>query len=48
VERILTVVATLRQQNRNVMDYLTEACTRALVGKKPPSLLPRRAREAAA
>jgi transposase len=48
VERILTVVATLRQQNRNVMEYLTEACRRALVGKKPPSLLPGRAREAAA
>lgn len=48
VERILTVVATLRQQNRNVMEYLTEACTRALVGKKPPSLLPGLAREAAA
>jgi len=48
VERILTVAATLRQQNRNVMDYLTEACRRALLGKKPPSLLPGRTREAAA
>ena len=48
VERILTVVATLRQQKRNVMDYLTEACRRALVGRNPPSLLPGRAREAAA
>ena len=48
VERILTVVATLRQQKRNVMDYLTEACSRALVGKKPPSLLPGRARTVAA
>jgi len=48
VERILTVVATLRQQNRIVMDYLTEACRRALAGKNPPSLLPGRAREAAA
>jgi transposase len=48
VERILTVVATLRQQERNVMEYLTEACARAMVGKKPPSLLPSRACEAAA
>lgn len=48
VERMLTVVATLRQQKRNVMDYLTEACRRAQVGRKPPSLLPGKAREAAA
>ena len=48
VERMLTVVATLRQQNRNVMDYLTEACRRAVVGMNPPSLLPGRVREAAA
>jgi hypothetical protein len=40
--------AYARQQNRKVMDYLTEACRRALVGKNPPSLLPGRAREAAA
>lgn len=40
VERILTVVATLRQQGRNVMEYLTEACARAHAGQKPPSLLP--------
>jgi transposase len=48
VERMLTVVATLRQQKRNVMDYLTEACRRAIVGKRPPSLLPGRTREIAA
>lgn len=48
VERILTVVMTLRQQERNVMEYLAEACARAMLGKKPPSLLPGRAREAAA
>jgi transposase len=48
VERMLTVVATLRQQKRNVMDYLTEACKRAIVGRRPPSLLPGRAREIAA
>jgi hypothetical protein len=40
VERILTTVTTLRQQRRNVLDYLTAACT-AAIGKSPaPSLLP--------
>lgn len=48
VERIFTVVATLRQQGCNVMDYLTLACARAQAGKKAPSLLPRSARVAAA
>lgn len=48
VERVFTVVATSRQQHRNVMEYLTEACARAMVGKKPPSLLPGRARAFAA
>lgn len=40
VERIFTVVATLRQQGRNVMDYLTEACRRSQTGTPAPSLLP--------
>jgi transposase len=40
VERILTAVTTLRQQKRNVLDYLTEACEAALAGKAAPSLLP--------
>lgn len=48
VERIFTVVSTLRQQGRNVMDYLTLACARAHAGKQAPSLLPRSARAAAA
>jgi len=40
VERILTVVTTLRQQHRDVLAYLTAACT-AAIGKTPvPSLLP--------
>ena len=39
-ERIMTVIATLRQQNRNVLDYLTTACEAALCGEAPPSLLP--------
>jgi transposase len=40
VERVLTAVMTLRQQKRDVLDYLTEACTAAIQGDKSPSLLP--------
>lgn len=40
VARILTTVTTLRQQKRDVLDYLTQACTAAMCGDKPPSLLP--------
>jgi transposase len=40
VERILTVVTTLRMQRRNVLDYVTAACEAALHGHAPPSLLP--------
>jgi transposase len=40
VERILTVVTTLRMQGRNVLDYVTAACEAALEGKAAPSLLP--------
>jgi len=43
VERMMTVVATLRQQERNVLDYVTAACQAAIRGKAPPSLLPREA-----
>ena len=39
-ERMMTVVATLRQQKRNVLDYLTAACDAQLHGTKAPSLLP--------
>jgi transposase len=39
-ERLLTVVTTLRQQERDVLDYLTAACTAALSGQPAPSLLP--------
>lgn len=42
VERMMTVVTTLRQQKRNVLDYLTAACEAALLGQTPPSLLPNR------
>jgi len=40
VERVLTAVTTLRQQNRDVLDYLTEACAAAMHGDPAPSLLP--------
>lgn len=40
VERILTTVTTLRQQNRAVLEYLTAACAAAIRGDKAPSLLP--------
>ena len=42
VERILTVTMTLRQQGRNVLDFLTQACVAAAQGHRPPSLLPTR------
>jgi transposase len=40
VERILTVVTTLRMQGRNVLDYVAAACEAALHNQPPPSLLP--------
>ena len=40
VERILTAVTTLRQQRRNVLDYLTAACAAAISKQPPPPLLP--------
>lgn len=40
VERILTTVATLRLQKRNVLDYVEHACRAALWGQRPASLLP--------
>jgi transposase len=40
VEAMLTVVATLTQQHRNVLDYLTAACEAAWCGETAPSLLP--------
>jgi transposase len=40
VERMLTVVMSLRLQKRNVLDYVTEACEAALCGRQSPSLLP--------
>jgi transposase len=40
VKRIMTVVSTLKQKNRNVLDYLAEACEVANEGRPAPSLLP--------
>jgi transposase len=39
-EAIMTVVATLRQQHRNVLAYLTDACQATYAGEPAPSLLP--------
>jgi hypothetical protein len=40
VARMLTVVLTLRSQQRNVLAYLTTACAAARQGLPAPSLLP--------
>src|SRR6202035_2911903 len=48
VERMLTVVATCRQQKRNVLDYLTECFEADRRGQALPSLLPVPAAEAKA
>ena len=40
VERSLTVVTTLRQQGRDVLEYLTTVCTVASVSASSPCLLP--------
>jgi hypothetical protein len=37
---MLTVAATLRQQQRNVVDYVTQVCEAALWGEPAPTLLP--------
>src|SRR5262245_17734173 len=39
-ERLLTVVATCRQQGRPLLDFLVTAGEAALRGSRPPSLLP--------
>ena len=48
VESMLTVVATLKQQQRNVLEYLTAACEAALRGEAAPSLLPASAQQSQA
>jgi transposase len=40
LERILTTHATLRQQQRNILAFLTDACRAKLRATAPPSLLP--------
>jgi transposase len=40
VERMLTTVATLKLQKRNVLEFLVAASEAALNGRRPPSLLP--------
>lgn len=40
VEGMMTVVATLKQQHRNVLAYMTDACQAASTGMPAPSLLP--------
>jgi transposase len=40
VEAMMTVVATLKQQHRNVLASVTAACEAALCGQPAPSLLP--------
>lgn len=40
VERMLTVVTSLRLQGRSVLDFLAESSAAALTGAEPPSLLP--------
>jgi len=40
VEAMMTVVATLKQQHRKVLDYLTTTCQAALCCEPAPSLLP--------
>jgi transposase len=40
VERILTVVTTLRRQGRDVLNYLTAACASVIGGGESIRLLP--------
>jgi len=47
VEAMLTVVATLTQQHRNVLASMTDACQAACVGVPAPSLLPTRTEDQA-
>jgi len=45
---MLSVVATVRQQNRNVLELLAACCAARLDGSAAPSLLPAAAERAAA
>jgi transposase len=46
VARMLTVVLTLRSQQRNVLDYLRQSCRAAREGVSAPSLLPSKSESA--
>jgi transposase len=46
VERILTVLATLRRQNRDALQFLRDACQAHFSGSESPSLLPHTVRAA--
>ena len=48
VANLMTVVATLKQQQRNVLEYLTAAHEAALRGEAAPSLLPKSAQKSQA
>lgn len=48
VESMMTVVSTLKQQQRNVLAYLTVACEAAFRGAAAPSLLPAHVQKAQA
>ena len=45
VESMMTVVSTLKQQRRHILEYLTEACDAALRSDAAPSLLPANAQK---
>jgi transposase len=40
-ERIMAVAATCKQQGRNIVEYISEACHASLDGRSVPSLLPK-------
>ena len=40
VERIMTVVCTLKQQDRNIVDYVKNCVEATMKGDRVPSLLP--------
>jgi transposase len=40
VSRMLTVITSLRSQNRNVLEFMTDAVRANRKGTTPPSLLP--------
>ena len=43
VENVLSIVATCRQQGRDLLEYLTECCRSRVAGEAAPTLLPQSA-----